>query len=264
MGPEDYKYININGISIAYSDHGEGRTILFVHGFATFSYTWHKLCKYIPDEFRIVSLDLKGHGYSEKRCDNNLAPVDQAVILAEFIRKMNLRDFILIGHSIGGAIGLISMFNEDIRTRVHKLVVLDSTGVELKLPVFIADLTSASPGSYLVKYANEDLMAWLVLQQAFYDETQIDEELVTQYGDVLRQEFAKECIVASARQIADSRIRSFHEKLRDIDVPVLIVWGEQDAIADLDGAKHIQSFLKRSTLSIIPECGHSPQEEKAV
>jgi pimeloyl-ACP methyl ester carboxylesterase len=262
MRVEDYKFIDINGVSIAYTDHGVGRTMLLVHGFASFSYTWLKLQRHLPEEFRFISIDLKGHGYSEKKHDSRLAPVDQAVILSGLIKALDLRDVILVGHGMGGAVSLISLFSEDVRERVGKLVVLDSTGVIQTLPVFIADLTSAAPSGYLVKYTNEELMAWLVLKQAFHDETRIDDEMVQEYGGVLRQEFAKECIVACARQISDFRLRAFHENIKDIDIPSLIIWGENDTIVELPEAYRFQSVLKNAQLEVIPDCGHTPQEEK--
>ncbi|MBU8902803.1 MAG: hypothetical protein KOO69_08690, partial [Victivallales bacterium] len=78
MNSDSYKYLDINGVSIAYMDSGKGQTILLVHGFASFSFTWQKMLSFFPENLRIVSIDLKGYGYSEKICDEFLSPFDQS------------------------------------------------------------------------------------------------------------------------------------------------------------------------------------------
>lgn len=263
MGPDNYKFIDIDGIAIAYTDQGKGTPVLFLHGFASLSYTWKKVIEYLPSDsgFRYITLDFKGFGYSEKRCDEHLAPFDQSVIVSEFIRRLSLRDFILVGHSMGGAIGLITLFNEKIRERCAKLILVDSAGLFQILPEFIDDLTATSPGNPLLKLVNEELMALMVLKQAYYNEKKITEETVIEYSNILKQKRAKECLISAAKQIAIANIRSFHENVRSINVPTLIIWGEEDAIIDVEDAFLFRHDMHSAELKIIPECGHSPQEE---
>ncbi|MDD3117980.1 MAG: alpha/beta hydrolase [Victivallales bacterium] len=263
MGPADYKYIAINGVNIAYTDCGRGQTVLLVHGFASFSYTWMEMRRFLPtDRLRCLTIDLKGYGYSDKITDDHLAPFDQAVILSEFIRRLELDHLILVGHSMGGAISLIALFHEEIRHRVTGLVLIDSAGLFQKLPRFIDDLTSTSPTSPLVKLAKEDLLASLVLHQAYYDKNKITVDTVREYADVLRQENAKECLISAAKQIAIANVRSFVANVRKIDVRAMIIWGEKDEIIPREDAARFHDDLPHAEVKIIPECGHSPQEEK--
>ena len=105
MNAKDYKHIDVNGISIAYTDSGGGQPpVLFIHGFASSSFSWMKMIGYMPRKLRFITIDLKGYGYSEKRCDDQLSPFDQSVIVAEFIRQMKLEKLVIVGHSMGGAI----------------------------------------------------------------------------------------------------------------------------------------------------------------
>ena len=262
MDADSYKYIDINGISIAYTDSGNGRTILFVHGFASFSYTWQKMMQCLPENLRLVALDLKGCGYSEKVCDGYLSPFDQSQILDQFIQKLDLKNIFLIGHSMGGAISLLALFNHEIRERVRKLVLIDTAGLFQKIPDFIDDLSIVSPSNPLLKLTDEDLMAKLVLEQIFYDRKKITGEIIKEYADVLRLKNAKECIIGAAKQIAIANIRSFHKKMSALKIPTLLIWGEKDAIIDLEDAFLFFHDLPGAKLKIIPECGHCPQEEQ--
>lgn len=258
----EYKHIDINGVSIAYTDRGEGHPVLFVHGFGSFSFTWRKVMPYLPLQFRFVSIDLKGHGHSEKKCDEHLAPFDQSVILTEFIKRLDLRNMVVVAHSTGGTVSLITLFNDEIRERTERLVLIDSHGVLNQMPDFINDLAAASPRSFMVRLANENLMVSLVLKQAFHDENKIEDETVLSYADILRQNNAKECLIASARQLEIANVRSFQDNVKKIPFPILLIWGEQDAIADLDEARNFCENMPNAELKVVSECGHCPQEEK--
>ncbi len=261
MNANDYKYIDIKGVSIAYTDSGSGQPVLFIHGFASFSYSWMKMIGHMPRKLRFITIDLKGYGYSEKRCDDQLSPFDQSIIVASFIRQMKLENLVLVGHSMGGAISLLTLFNEDIRSKISKLILIDSAGFFQKLPDFIDDITATSPDNAILKMANEELLVSLVLKQAFYDHGKIDDEAIREYSGVLRQDKAKECLYASAKQIAIANTKSFHEKIRELSIPTLIVWGREDMIIYLVDALKLKADLKNSEFRLIPKCGHSPHEE---
>ena len=262
MNAKDYKHIDVNGISIAYTDSGGGQPpVLFIHGFASSSFSWMKMIGYMPRKLRFITIDLKGYGYSEKKCDDQLSPFDQSMIVSEFIRQMKLENLVIVGHSMGGAISLLTLFNEDIRSKTRKLILLDSAGFLQKLPDFIDDITAASPDNAIIKMADEELLVSLVLKQAFYDHKKIDDEAIREYSRILRQDNAKECLYASAKQIAIANTKSFHEKIRTISTHTLIVWGREDIIIYLSDALKLKADLKNSELKIIPKCGHSPHEE---
>ena len=264
MNPDNYQYVKINGVSIAYTDSGKknGQTVLLVHGFASFSFTWKRLLELFPENIRVVCIDLKGYGYSEKICDDKLSPFEQSRILDGFIKKLDLKEFSIIAHSMGGAISLLGMFEHDIASRVRKLVLIDTAGLFQKIPDFIDDLTIMTPNNPLLRLTDENLMARMVLETVYYDKSKIKEEVIKEYADVLRMDNAKECLIGSANQIAIANIRSFHKKMSALKIPTLLIWGEEDNIIDLEDAFLFFHNLPGAKLKIIPECGHNPQEEK--
>lgn len=257
----DYKYVTLQGVNIAYKDRGAGQPMLMLHGFASFAYTWDPLIKLFGDQFRFISIDQKGWGYSEKKCDGNLSPHDQAKIITEFIYKFDLDNIILVGHSMGGAASLITLFDNAVRKRVDRLILVDSAGFFQHLPKFIEEISQSSSESLIVKYVNEEVLAHMVLTEVYCDPGKIKEETIKQYGAVLRQPGAKECMIAASTQVAIANQHFFHGMLHTIDVPVLIIWGEEDYIIDVEDAFHFHRDLPDSVLKIIPRCGHSPQEE---
>jgi pimeloyl-ACP methyl ester carboxylesterase len=261
MTPKDYKYVEIDGVSIAYTERGSGQPILFIHDFASYSYTWMKVIDLLPLKFRFIAIDLKGHGYSEKRCDDNLALFDHAVIIKKFIKLMNLNDFVLVGHSMGGVISLLALFDKEISKKTAKLVLLDSAGVLAKLYDFLG-LISASSRRTKFKLAREDMLALSLQELIFYDKSKITYNAVTAYGNIFRQKNAIECLIETAKQCALADIHSFHKNVRRITVPTLIIWGEKDAVLGIEYSSLFKSELSNSEFELIADCGHSPQEEK--
>jgi len=256
-----YKYIDINGVSIAYTDRGSGQPVLFIHGFASFSLTWMKMIGFLPAKFRFITIDLKGHGYSEKKCDDRLALFDQALIIKNFIKLMDLDDFVLVGHSLGGSISLLTLFDEEIRKKTAKLILLNSAGFVKKLLDFV-DLIPASSRRTKFQLAKEELLILTLLERMFYDRGKITHDTVTEYAAILRYKNTMECMCETARQCALIDIDSFHKNVRNIAVPTLIIWGDKDTVIDIQFSNLLHNEIVNSELVLIPDCGHSPQEEK--
>lgn len=260
MKIEDYKYTSINNINIAYTDSGSGQPIVFVHGFASFSFTWFKLIENLPQKYRFVTLDLKGFGYSEKICDDNLSPFDQSIILKEFISTLGLTDIILVGHSMGGEISILSLFDEEFRKKVSALILIDSAGLFEKLPGFVEEISDFTPNNPVLKILNDRDLALYVLFQIFYDKDKITEEILTEYSKLLKLKNYRKCLISAAKHIGIANEKFFREKIRRIQIPSLVIWGEKDEVINVKDAHILKDDLK-AELVIFPDCGHSPQEE---
>ncbi|HJO92002.1 MAG TPA: alpha/beta hydrolase [Victivallales bacterium] len=256
----DYKYININGLSTAYTDRGEGQPILLVHSFGSFSITWQKLVKFLPVEFRVITLDLKGHGYSEKKCDYRLSPSDQSMILSKFIERLGIEKIVLIGHAFGGAVCLFSLFDEYIKKKVSNLILINSSGLSKTVPAFIEAVSKAKLDSSLFKIISEEVIVEQVMKNAFFDFNKFDKNSIKHYGNVLRMEGAKKCLIAAARQIKIKNYQSFIENIKSIDIPSLVIWGNNDHLIDFESALTLKDLL-HADLRVINSCGHLPHEE---
>jgi pimeloyl-ACP methyl ester carboxylesterase len=257
----DYKYITLQGVEIAYRETGAGQPMLMLHGFGSFSYTWQKLIKQLPQQFRFITVDLKGWGYSEKSLENT-SPYDQAEIIKELIVKLELDNIILVGHSMGGAASLITCFDHNIIKKIVKLILIDSAGYFHKMPTFIEHAIAPDGSSFFLKYADEKILANLVMTEIFFDQDKITDEAIEAYGEVLKLPDAKQSLINSSRQIAIANLPEFQRKLKTITIKTLIIWGEEDGIIDNEDAFCFKHDLQNSELKFIPSCGHSPQDEQ--
>ena len=118
---------------------GRGRPVILLHGFGGCAYSWRFLGPALAKDHRVFTIDLKGFGLSDKPEDGKYAVSDQADMVAEFIRTRDLHDLVIIGHSMGGGVTLMTYFKvpEDDPARIKKLVLIDSAGYPQKMPWFI-------------------------------------------------------------------------------------------------------------------------------
>src|SRR5919108_4097602 len=91
-------------LNLHFAALGKGRTLLFLHGFGANSYTWSKVSPTLSQNYRLILIDLKGHGASPKPNDRAYSLHDQAELVSAFITDNGLEDVTLIGHSLGGGI----------------------------------------------------------------------------------------------------------------------------------------------------------------
>ncbi len=257
----NYNYITLQGVKIAYRDNGTGQPMLMLHGFGSFSYTWQNLIQTLPQQFRFISVDLKGWGYSEKSLEDT-SPYDQAEIIKELIVKLELDKIIMVGHSMGGAASLITCFDQKINEKIDRLILIDSAGYFHKMPTFIEHAIAPDGTSFFLKYADEKILAHLVMTEVFFDPDKITDEAIDAYGAVLKLPDAKQSLINSSRQIAIANLPDFQRKLKNLSIKTLIIWGEEDVIIDTEDAFCFKHDLQNSELKIIPFCGHSPQEEQ--
>src|SRR5687768_5848628 len=89
-----------------YEDQGSGPPILFVHGTPTNSYEYRHLIGAMSNRFRCIAPDHLGFGQSSRPAAFAYTPDAHAVVLKEFVERLDLRDITLVVHDFGGPIGL--------------------------------------------------------------------------------------------------------------------------------------------------------------
>ena len=157
------------GIKINYYEAGQGPPVLLLHGFGGCAYTWRYLIPPLAEAHRVLTLELKGFGLSDKPRDGHYAVADQAQIVAAFIRRQDLRNLVIMGHSMGGGVALMTYLGlqKDDPGRINKLVLIDSAGYPQKLPSFIS-LARIPGADILGALVPPRFAAALVLKKCYY------------------------------------------------------------------------------------------------
>ena len=103
--PRD-EFVEANGLRFHYREWGDTRTrhaVVMLHGYAETSEAWNETAQDLAREFRVIAIDQRGHGQSDRATDRDYTRASQMEDLEVIIESLGLRSVTLIGHSMGGA-----------------------------------------------------------------------------------------------------------------------------------------------------------------
>lgn len=253
---------DFNGISIKYTDEGSGRPMIFLHGFGASSYSWRYLTKHFSKEYRTIAIDLKGFGLSDKPGDNRYSAGDQALIIKSFIEKNSLSNVILAGNSFGGAVSILTALDfSGPSSPISKMILIDSAGGKQTLPHFIALLRTPLLNRLFLFIVPPRASVRAILQEVFFDRRKISPEAVDVYASYMRLPGAHHALITTARQIVPPDLDSLIQRYGEIEIPVLVLWGDHDSVVPLSVGKMLATKMKNAKLVVLQGCGHAPQEE---
>lgn len=98
-------FLKINNHLISYSDAGNGKTIVFLHGWMDSKKVYESIILLLSKNYRCINIDLPGFGKSEIIKDITLSKISK--IITRLLSKLKVNKYNLVGHSLGGAVTLI-------------------------------------------------------------------------------------------------------------------------------------------------------------
>ncbi len=232
-----------------------GPSVMLMHGFGSSLQTWDPWAEALQRNYRVIRFDLPGCGLSEPDPTGDYGDARTIEILAALMERLGVAKASLIGNSIGGRIAW--RFAAEHPERVAKLVLVSPDG--FASPGFAYGQKPQVPGLLsLMRYV---LPRWLLrqnLQQAYADPARLSNATVDRYYDLMLAPGARDAMLARMRQtvLVDPR-----PLLRGIHAPVLLIWGEKDAMIPFSNASDYLRDLPNAKLVSFPGLGHVPQEE---
>jgi pimeloyl-ACP methyl ester carboxylesterase len=254
---------------VYYEVHGQehGKPLLCLHGFGASLYSWRNFVAAespLTANYKVITIDLKGCGKSPKPDDTRYSPMDHGELLYRFILEHNLQELTLIGNSFGGGLSLllaIMLMENGELSRLRSLILIDSAAYREYHPIYLRALSV--PIVNLIAYLIPSRSAAKkVLRNCYYDRSQITQEQIAAYAAPLSEPGARHALLETGRQLVPSNFDEFAAKYKSIMTRTLIIWGRQDRILPLEGGERLHKDLQNSTLKVIDQCGHIPQEER--
>lgn len=99
------KFFDFKGAKIHYTDEGKGKSVVFLHGFLCNHRIWKPYIKELKSKYRIINIDLPGHGKSDSIGYLHSMEL-MADVVFELLRVLKVRRTSIVGHSMGGYVGL--------------------------------------------------------------------------------------------------------------------------------------------------------------
>jgi pimeloyl-ACP methyl ester carboxylesterase len=261
---EATKTFKYGDVKIKYCETGVGDPLILLHGLGASSYSWNEISKPLSRKNRLILIDLKGFGLSDKPLDDKYSIADQAEIILDFIKKNDLRNLVLAGHSLGGTIALFTALKliKEKDNPIKKLVLIDSPAYKQKLPEFTVLTKIPIINKLLFSLLPLHFQVKMVLKRCFFDDKKITEEIIENYSKPLRLAGSYHALVETAKELIPPDAEEITKHYREINVPALLIWGQYDKVIPLEIGRRLQKDIPNSKLIVIPDCGHMPPEEK--
>ena len=253
-----------DAVKLAIQESGKGKPIVFIHGLGASSYTWHKIAPELAKTNRVIAIDLKGFGQSDKPLDNRYSIFDQAKLVEDFLKRSGLRGVTLVGHSYGGGVALAVALNQmDAGNRqIEKLVLIDSVAYRQPLPFFFQVLRTPLIGELGMSLVPPEVQMTHALSIAYYKNEKVTEETVNHYASALHSEGGRHALFHTINSLDPEKAEEFSHRYRGLRTPALLLWCEHDKIVPLKFGKRLYNDLPDARIEVIEDCGHIPHEEQ--
>ena len=223
-----------------YIQKGKGDTIILLHGLFGALSNWHNVLTFLSKNYKVIiplipitKIDIK---------KTNILGLTEFV--SNFINKLKLKKFSIIGNSLGGHIGLMyTLLNPK---KVQKLILTGSSG-----------LYENSFGSSYPKRGDYN---WINTQvnHTFYNSKIISKKYIDEVYKTLNDNTQCLNILNVARS---AQRENLSDRLKEIKCPTLLIWGLNDTVTPPYVAHQFNNLINNSKLEFIDKCCHAPMME---
>jgi pimeloyl-ACP methyl ester carboxylesterase len=243
--------------------YGAGDPMLCLHGLGANIYSWRHFITPFSQNNKLILVDFKGCGKSPKPRDGHYSLEEKTDDIYNLILEEDLTNLTLVGNSLGGAIALLLAIRlvKQKPNRLSKLILIDSAGDRRYLPPHL-NLLRSIPGAPIIYLSPSTLAARMTLRMCYYDRKKITKEQVEAYAAPLASLGGRHALLQTARQCIPANADELISAVSTVTIPTLILWGRQDKVIPLKVGELLHQLLPNSTLEVIEQCGHIPQEEK--
>jgi len=252
-------------VGLYYEEKGAGPPVLLVHGLGESTFTWHEILPALATGHRVIALDLKGFGRSDKPDDGAYSADDQAALVARFIIEQDLRGLTVIGHSFGGTVALRTALVDGIAgtDRVRRLVVIGAPALPGSTPGYLDLVKTPLLPDAAASAISPEAMARLLLREAMGGKREASDDDIEGYAAPYRDPAAMRAFLATARGIVrEGKPQAVARRYGGIRQPVLLVWCREDEIVPLKAGRRLDNALPRARLVVLEGCHHLPQHER--
>ncbi|CAB3699515.1 alpha/beta fold hydrolase [Paraburkholderia rhynchosiae] len=255
------KFVTIMGADVHYVDEGSGDIIVMIHGFASSLHTWNRVADELKHGRRVIRLDLPPFGVtgplrsSTGAIETMNLPTYRRFI-DTFLQALGITRATFIGNSLGGLISWDYAVRH--REAVERLVLIDSAGFPMKLPIYIALFNSA-----LVRLSSPWWLPEAIIKSAvrnvYGDPRKIDAATLRRYVEFFHGEGTRAAIGKMVPTLDFTELDT--HVLTTLAVPTLVLWGAKDRWIPTAHAAEFAQRIPGAKSVMYAGIGHVPMEE---
>ncbi len=244
-----------SGVIIHYESMGEGYPLVFVHGWSMSGRVWHYQADAFASSYRVVTVDLRGHGESSRSAEGYSFD-DFASDISDLFEALDLQNAVIAGWSMGAQVVLQSFAR--LRARTAALVLVGGT------PRF----TSSEDWPFGLPPAEIRMMAIRLKKNYTKTMGEFFEGMFSD-GELSRESYqriARDIVMGGRLPIPETALKTLDTLnsadlrglLPDMDAPVLLVHGANDKITLPEASLYMKRIFPHAKAEIFEGCGHAP------
>ncbi|WP_255148953.1 alpha/beta fold hydrolase [Halorarius halobius] len=254
---EHSEYVDVAGTSVHYRDEGSGPTLLLLHGTFSSLHTWDEWTERLKSEYRVVRVDLPGHGLTGPHDGFGHNMAGMTAFLEAFCAELGLDDFAVVGNSRGGAVAWRYVLDYD---RAERLVLIDAMGFPMNPPTPLLNLLSVPGFTEAFRWLTPEWFIARAVREVYGDAERIAPGTVERYHDLMLHEGNRAAVMDILRRdMVDPELR--YDELSEVDVPTLVMWGELDPWLPPEWATRFREEIPDAECITYEGVGHAPMEE---
>lgn len=234
--PFEPRFVEVNGVKLHYVEEGSGHPIVLFHGNPTWSYLYRNMIPPLAAAgFRAIAWDYMGFGRSDKPHDARYVLQTHVDNSVAFVDALDLRDATFVMQDWGGPIGCgTAVARPD---RVRALVIMNTWAWVLPegaVPPFLEQFRTRGLGELLQLAGNLFVES---IPGGIFRKENISETMMDAYRAPFRDHTSRTAVLQFPRDIpfgenerSAKTMSAITESLRNLDVPVLLLWGMEDRI----------------------------------
>ena len=267
--PRD-EYVEANGLRFHYREWGDPRTrhaVILLHGYAETAEAWADVAADLAREFRVIAIDQRGHGQSDRATDRDYTRASQMEDLEAIIDSLGLRSVTLIGHSMGGANAMC--YAADHPEMVTALVVIETAPEVLRSGIENIRRLLASGSSFnSLEEAIEDFREFFPYGTTEQIERRVRASLTVNDDGTYVWDFDPILRDPSSRppdpDPGQRRLSDLWDAADRVQCPTMIVRGSETDMLTPEAIQRLHRRVSGSRVSLIEDAGHAvPTDQPA-
>lgn len=258
--PPPSDFIELDGLLVHVRDQGPSSDplpIVLIHGTSASLHTWEGWATELAQTRRVISFDLPGFGLTGPNADGDYRDARYVAFTRNLLARLGVGRAIVGGNSLGGGVAWELALADP--ARVAGLVLVDATGFNF--------VPESLPLGFRIARTPvlREAMRWVLPRRAieqtvidvYGDPSRVTAALVDRYYELTLREGNRVALMQRMDQLAPGPV----ERLAEIKVPTLILWGGKDRLIPPTWGAAFHRAIPGSRLVSFPGLGHVPQEE---
>lgn len=254
------QFMTVDGQQVHIRDEGlksDPVPIVLLHGTSASLHTWQGWTEALQQKRRVIRFDLPAFGLTGPFNNRDYSIEHYTKFVQQVLAQLKVEQYVLAGNSLGGNIAWhVAVVAPQ---QVKQLILVDAAGYPYQaksIPIGFR-IAQIPVLNKMMEYTLPRNMVEASVRNVYADPNKVSSELVDRYYDLTLREGNRQALVDRFKQISASD----SEKVKQLTMPTLILWGKQDQLIPVEYAQHFQQDIKGSQLVVFDNLGHVPHEE---